>query len=258
MSEQDKTMTQRLTDVVTAADSLTQTVQNQIGQINSTVSAKMSEVDTTIAQANTKVDNYIGSARSEYSHILLSRNQGMEPASATAIKGFNTIYTNLEVTKEATIHGIPDYDTDHTGSGVGADFRAAVYDGYVNGYFNILRLKWTRTNTAHPSRIDNNWSSGYQQGALTSACYLKVLSGSVSGSMSPVVDCGNDWHLYAERRKAVNSSAAFHTSHSKLTFDSEQGEALICLFGTASGYVDLESAGWSLFPEFARPSDIPA
>ncbi|OHU96879.1 hypothetical protein BIW53_05690 [Pseudoalteromonas byunsanensis] len=251
-------MTQRLTEVVTAADSLTQTVQDQIGQINSTVSAKMGEVDTTIAQASTKVDSYISGARSESSHILLSRNQGMEPASGTAIKGFNTIYTNLEVIKEATIHGIPAYDTDHTGNGVAADFRATVYDGYVNGYFNILRLKWTRTNTSHPSRIDNNWSSGYQQGALTSACYLKLLSGSVSGAMTSVVDCGNDWHLYAERRKAVNSSAAFHTNHSKLVFNSEQGEALICLFGTASGYVDLERTGWALYPEFARPSDIPA
>ncbi|CAH9055088.1 hypothetical protein PSECIP111951_01170 [Pseudoalteromonas holothuriae] len=58
MSEQDKTMTQRLSDVVTAADGLTQTVQDQIGQINSTVSAKMAEVDSKVTSAENAFDTW--------------------------------------------------------------------------------------------------------------------------------------------------------------------------------------------------------
>ncbi|NOU49489.1 hypothetical protein HG263_02865 [Pseudoalteromonas sp. JBTF-M23] len=58
MSEQDKTMTQRLTDVVTAANGLTQTVQDKIGEINSTVSAKMVEVDTKVTSAENAFDTW--------------------------------------------------------------------------------------------------------------------------------------------------------------------------------------------------------
>ncbi|OHU87838.1 MULTISPECIES: hypothetical protein [Pseudoalteromonas] len=72
MSEQDKTMTQRLTDVVTAADSLTQTVQNQIGQINSTVSAKMSEVDSAVTQANQDIDKAILELGNSHANQVIS------------------------------------------------------------------------------------------------------------------------------------------------------------------------------------------
>ncbi|MGI0116068.1 phage tail protein [Zooshikella sp. RANM57] len=41
--------------------------------------------------------------RSERSYILLSKNQAMQPAGSNSIKGFNTIYSTINVTKEATL-----------------------------------------------------------------------------------------------------------------------------------------------------------
>ncbi|MBQ4862940.1 hypothetical protein J8L98_14730 [Pseudoalteromonas sp. MMG013] len=255
-------MTQRLTDVVVAADNLTQTVQDKIGNIDATVAAKSAEVDVSIAQSKASIDNFIVGARGEASHILLSKNQRMEPLGTTGIKHFNTIgLSSLEVIKEATLHGNPSHDVDHTGNSVAADFRANVYDGYVNGYFNILRIKWTRNDRAHPARIDDNWFRGYQQGSLTTACYLKLISGDVEGSMQPVISYENDWSLYGFQTKVANLTGQFHGSHTKLALSKNRetsGEALICLFGTASGYIDLEKVGWGIYPEFARPTDIPA
>lgn len=262
MSNQEKPMSQRLTDVVVAADNLTQTVQDKIGNIDATVAAKSAEVDVSIAQSKVSIDNFIVGARGESSHILLSKNQRMEPLGTTGIKHFNTIgLSSIEVIKEATLHGNPSHDVDHTGNGVAADFRANVYGGYVNGYFNILRIKWTRNNRAHPARIDDNWYRGYQQGSMTTACYLKLITGDVEGAMRPVVNYQNDWSLYGTQSKVTSTVSQFHGAHTKLGLSKStetSGEALICLFGTASGYIDLEKVGWGIYPEFARPSDIPA
>ncbi|TMP13673.1 hypothetical protein CWC06_20825, partial [Pseudoalteromonas ruthenica] len=110
-----KPMSQRLTDVVVAADNLTQTVQDKIGNIDATVAAKSAEVDVSIAQSKVSIDNFIVGARGEASHILLSKNQRMEPLGTTGIKHFNTIgLSSIEVIKEATLHGNPSHDVDHT------------------------------------------------------------------------------------------------------------------------------------------------
>ncbi|MBD1581284.1 hypothetical protein [Pseudoalteromonas sp. S16_S37] len=68
----EKTMTQRLTDVVTAADNLTQTVQDQIGQINSTVSTKMGEVNSVITQANQDIDKAIMELGNSHANQIIS------------------------------------------------------------------------------------------------------------------------------------------------------------------------------------------
>lgn len=260
MSNQEKPMSQRLTDVVVAADNLTQTVQDKIGHIDATVTAKSAEVDSYILQAKNSIDGFVTGARGEASHVLLSKNQGMNTVGTTAIKHFNTIgLAAFEVVKEATIHGGRTHDVDHTGNGIATDFRDNVYGGYVNGYFNILRIKWTRNGNSHPARLDNNWSKGYQQGSLTTACYLKIISGDVEGALRPVVNYQNDWALYGSQWKVLNQTGQFHGHHTKLGLSKDvntSGEALICLFGTASGYVDLKKVGWGLYPEFAYPSDI--
>ncbi|WP_284136675.1 hypothetical protein [Pseudoalteromonas obscura] len=250
MSDDNMSITERLTHVAARANAMSETVNAQMGVINAAMES-----------AETKFDNYIGGARAELSHILLSNNQQMEPNdNGTAIKGFNTIsLQQFEVTKEATIYAAPANDTDHTNRGVAQDFRNNVFNGYVNGAFNIVRIKWKRNSSDHPARLDNNWNTRYQQGALSSACYIKLISGSVGGSMQPIKEYGNGWKLMGYRQKADNTAKPFYAPHSKLALSDSalaEGEALICLFGTVSGYVDFEKVGWGVYPEFAKPSDI--
>ncbi|WP_462171162.1 hypothetical protein [Pseudoalteromonas xiamenensis] len=253
MSESNLPISERLTRVATAADQLTATVQGQLGKIDKQVEAKSKEVDLVIQKAQQDIHQYLSAARGEYSHILLSRNQRMEPSDQNAITGFNTIYLDkFDVIKEATIHSSAQNDVDHTGNGIAKEFRDNVFNGYVNGFFHILRLKWLSSNSGHPSRFDDNWSSGYQQGAISTGCYLKMISGSVGGVLTPYVNYNNGWQLMGMRQSLNGASSAFNTSHSKLTFEGE-GEALICLFGTASGFVNFEKKEWGIYPEFARP-----
>ncbi|WP_182027493.1 hypothetical protein [Vibrio rotiferianus] len=243
--------TQEIGELVNSVNDLTQTVAN-----------KNKEIDDEVKQAKAEFDSFMAEARGEMSHILLSRNQIMEPEGNTAIKGFTTIgLTSFEVTKEATIYGNPSQDTDHTGNGYADDFRQNVYSGYVNKSFHILRLKWTRGLASHPARLDNNYSQGYQQGAVTTGCYLRLLSGDVEGTMIPKIDYGNGWKFYGMRRRVNNIDDAFFGDHTKLGLSSQpggSGEMLICLFGSVSGYLPYEKNIWGVFPEFARPSDIPA
>ncbi|BBN81929.1 hypothetical protein PA25_19140 [Pseudoalteromonas sp. A25] len=120
----EKTMTQRLTDVVTAADNLTQTVQDQIGQINSTVSTKMGEVDGVIAQANQNIDkailefgnshaNQIISYYDRVQHSKASLEPAIDPNNETQTqwvkvpvtnKGYHTYPAPLKLTKVHTVN----------------------------------------------------------------------------------------------------------------------------------------------------------
>ncbi|WP_125720031.1 hypothetical protein [Pseudoalteromonas rubra] len=249
--------TELLTQVAVRANALCQSVEDHAGNINATVNAKKAEMDAAKQQAQQDIQNYIAGARAELSHTLLSRNQQMEPLGSGAIKGFNTIgLTSFEVTKEATIYANPGTnDTEHTDAGVAQNFRSNVYNGYVNGRFHILRIKWTR-DPEKSARLDDNFSNGYHQGALTTGCYMKVISGSVGGEMQPVTQFGDGWQLLACRQKANHQGGAFRAPHAKLLLSSLTGEALICLFGTVSGYANLEANAWGRFAEFARPSDI--
>ncbi|QFI37611.1 hypothetical protein FR932_07020 [Moritella marina ATCC 15381] len=230
-------------------------------KLTGVVDGKVKEIDNKVLESKTKVDDFIGSARGELSHVLLSRNQIMEPTTnGDGIKGFSTIgLDSFEVIKEATIHASSTSDVDHTGNGYAAEFRKNVHGGYVNRAFHILRLKWTRGTASHPARIDNNWNNGYQQGALTSGCYLKILSGDISGDMTSIHEFSNDWHFYGMRQGVNSLNEAFHGGHSKLALSSApggSGEMLICLFGTVSGVVNYEKKTWGLYPEFARISDV--
>lgn len=231
-----------------------------VNNMTATVAGKMGEIDQRVVTAENEFDKFMEEARGEMSHILVSRNQIMEPASVSSIKGFSTIYLDsFEVTKEATITSSTFID--HTGNGFGEDFRNNVFNGYVNRSFHILRIKWTRSTNSHPARLDNNFNQGYQQGAVTTGCYLKILSGDVQGDMKPVIDFSGDWKFYGMRRRVADIFDAFGGAHTKLGLSSQpggSGEALICLFGSVSGYLPYEKNIWGVFPEFARPSDIPA
>jgi hypothetical protein len=242
-------------------------IEQQIGtlveasnDLTKVVNGKVGEIDKRVEQAESEYGSFIAEARGEMSHILVSRNQIMEPTNSSSIKGFTTIgLSSFEVIKEATIYAKPSNDTDHTGNGCAADFRNNVFSGYVNKPFYILRLKWTRSTLAHPARLDNNYSQGYQQGAVTTGCYLRILSGDVEGSMKPLIEYGDGWKFYGMRRRVSNINDAFYGSHTKLGLSSQpgtSGEALICLFGSVSGYVPYENNIWGVFPEFARPADI--
>ncbi|MEQ2353173.1 hypothetical protein [Pseudoalteromonas piscicida] len=253
MSNDNLTMTERLSQVATRANALCQTVEDQVGIIHAELITNRQAVSEAIDLAEETVTNYLSNARGEQSHILLSRNQKMEPSGTSSIRGFNTIgMESFEVTKEGVIHARPENDVDLTGEGAVSDFRSSVFSGYVNGSFNILRVKWKRNSNTHPARIDNNWSSDFQQGALTSACYIKVLNGEVEGAMSEVKAFPNDWQLLAHRQAANSQTSRFYAPHTKLDLHSQEGEILICLFGTVSGFVNLEQSAWGLFPEFAR------
>ena len=243
--------TEEIASLVKSVNEMTQTVAN-----------KNKEIDNCLEQAKNDFDTFMSDARGEMSHILVSRNQEMKPNGSTAIKGFTTVHlSSFEVVKEATIFGGRSYDVDHTGNGYAEDFRQNVYDGYVNKPFHILRLKWTRGSASHPARLDNNFMQGYQQGAVTTGCYLRLLSGDVEGMMKPQIDYGGGWKFYGMRSRVNNINDAFHGIHTKLGLSSQpggSGEMLICLFGSVSGYVPYEKNVWGVFPEFARPSDIPA
>ncbi len=58
MSTQEKPMSQRLTDVAIAADKLTQTVQEQVGIINTTLTNKSQDVDNTVQSAKNSFDSW--------------------------------------------------------------------------------------------------------------------------------------------------------------------------------------------------------
>lgn len=70
MSNQEKPMSQRLTDVVVAADNLTQTVQDKIGNIDATVAAKSAEVDQHIAASQNIVSNATNSMEQSISDFV--------------------------------------------------------------------------------------------------------------------------------------------------------------------------------------------
>ncbi|WP_052713193.1 hypothetical protein [Pseudoalteromonas rubra] len=249
--------TELLTQVAVRANALCQSVQDHAGNINATVNAKKAELDVAKQQAQADIQNYIADARAEQSHILLSRNQQMEPLGSNAIKGFTTTgLESFEVVKEATIYGqVGKHDEDHTGGGVATSFRDNVYRGYVNKKFHILRVKW-KTSPGKTVRLDNTYSHGYDQGTLTKGCYIKVIEGQLAGDLQPVTEFNDGWKLHAYRQKANSSTGGFYAPHTALSFSSETGEALICLYGSVSGYVNLEGNAWGCYPEFARPSDI--
>ena len=257
-------MTQAIDDLLGAVTSVVnasveQTTASQA--LAQEVAGKMGGIDRKLEESEAAVNDFMMGARGEMSHVLVSRNQIMAPE-GNAIRGFSTIgLASFEVVKEATMYASRSNDIDHTGNGYAADFRNNVYSGYVNTAFHILRLKWTRNSASHPARLDNNYSQGYQQGAVTTGCYLRLLSGDIEGSMTPKIDHGNGWKFYGMRRRVNNLNDAFYGSHTKIGLSSQpgaSGEMLICLFGSVSGYVPYENNVWGLFPEFARPSDIPA
>ena len=244
------TIEQNIAELVQASNNLT-----------GVVDGKIQEIDSKVVESKTKVDDFIASARGELSHVLLSRNQMMEPTTnGDGIKGFSTIgLDSFEVIKEATIHGSAVHDVDHTGNGYAADFRQNVHSDYVNGSFHLLRLKWKRGTSSHPARFDDNWGQGYQQGALSTGCYLRILSGDIGGGMKPIHEFGNDWYFYGTRQGVNSLNEAFRAEHTKLALSSlpgGTGEMLICLFGTVSGVVNYEKKTWGLYPEFARISDV--
>lgn len=224
------------------------------------VRSMMANIDQRVNEAESELNLFMATARGEMSHILMSRNQIMVADGNTAIKGFSTLYLDsFEVVTEATIRGSYGSDIDHTGNGYAEEFRKNVYGGYVNQPFNILRLKWTRSANTHPARLDNNFNQGYQQGAITTGCYLKVLRGDIQGQMTSKIDYGNDWHFYGYRNRVDSLDDAFRVGHTNIGLSSspgDSGEMLICLYGSVSGYVPFENNIWGVFPEFARPSDI--
>ncbi|WP_051311699.1 hypothetical protein [Zooshikella ganghwensis] len=155
------------------------------------------------------------------------------------------------------MHSNPINDLDHTGNGLADEFRKSVFDTYINGSFNIIRLRWKRGSGKHPARIDDNWSNGYQQGAITTGCYIKLISGDFDtrSVMKPIINFENGWKLYGMRQSIDSIYHAFHSEHSKLALSSkpgDSGEMLICLFGSVSGFFPYEELTWGIFPEFAH------
>ncbi|CAH7217891.1 conserved hypothetical protein [Vibrio chagasii] len=229
-------------------------------QFDSLVNAKKVILDKFVSDQYGRVSSVLNDVHGELPHVLLTPNQKMEIVNNLSIRGYSTLYCQeFEVIKEATMHGRGGMDKDHTGKGVADDFRANVIGAntYVNGYFDILRIKFKRSDkTTHPSRLHNFFASGNHQGAMTGAALVKAISGSVGGW--PVqVSHGNGWETRGLQSKATSRNLNLSSSvgHDGINLGDtaiagDEGEILICLFGVANGVVDFDR--WGLWPELDK------
>ncbi|EGU43289.1 hypothetical protein [Vibrio splendidus] len=227
-------------------------------QFDALIKAKKVTLDKFVSDQYGRVSSVLNDVHGELPHVLLTRNQRMETVNTKSIRGFKTIYCQeFEVIKEATVHGSS--GVDHTGNGVLEEFRASVIGNktYVNGYFDIVRIKFKRSADAtHPSRLNNFWNNGNHQGAMTGAALVKVIKGNVGGW--PVqISHANGWETRGSQARAETRSANLHSGlgHSCITLGSnsipnDEGEILICLFGVANGVVDFDR--WGLWPELDK------
>ncbi|MEZ9422170.1 hypothetical protein AB4186_01730 [Vibrio lentus] len=227
-------------------------------QFDALVNAKKVVLDKFVSDQYGRVSSVLNDVHRELPHVLLTPNQKMETVNNKSIRGYKTIYCQeFEVTREATVHGSS--GVDHTGNGVLEEFRTNVIGSrtYVNGSFDILRIKFKRSDgTTHPSRLNNFWNTGNHQGAMTGAALVKVVSGSVGGW--PVqINHGDGWETRGSQASADTRSGNLNSGlgHSCIslgnnTVQGDEGEILICLFGVANGVVDFDR--WGLWPELDK------
>ena len=225
---------------------------------NSLVNTSKTTLDSFIAAQYGRVSSVLNDVHGELPHLLLTRNQKLETVNDSSILGMRTLYCEeLTVTKEAVIYASSASDNDITGNGVAADFRANVIgNSYVNAPFTILRVKFRRAESTHPSRLDNFFSRGNHQGAMTGAAIVKVVSGSLSGWDSQI-NHGNGWETKGAQTKVTSRTGnlASGIGHGSINLGDNQipndeGEFLICLYGVASGIVDFDR--WGMFPELDK------
>lgn len=222
------------------------------------VNTSKTQLDAFVGEQYGRVTSLLDNVRGELPHVLLTRNQVLETLNNSSIRGFDTLHCEaFTVTPEAIIYAAPKNDTDLTGNGVAADFRANVIgDSYVNKGFTILRVAFKRTNSAHLSRLDNFHARGNHQGAATGAAIVKLISGTLGGW--PVeLNHGNGWETRgaqaAANSRADNLQAGIGHYSINLgdnTIPNDEGEFLICLYGVVNGVVDFDR--WGVFPELDK------
>ncbi|MCJ8350728.1 hypothetical protein [Moritella sp.] len=233
------------------------------------IRAMQTTFDTLVNTSKTTLDNFItaqygrvssvlNDVHGELPHVLLTRNQRLEVVNDSSILGMRTLYCEeLTVTKEAIIYAGSGNDTDFTGKGIAADFRANVIgNSYVNSSFTILRVKFRRSANTHPSRLDNFFARGNHQGAMTGAAIVKVISGSLTGWASQISH-GNGWETRGAQAKATSRAGNLSggIGHGSInlgdnSIPNDEGEFLICLYGVVNGVVDFDR--WGVFPELDK------
>ncbi|MFS1977175.1 hypothetical protein [Vibrio splendidus] len=227
-------------------------------QFDALINAKKVLLDKFVSDQYGRVSSVLNGVHGELPHVLLTRNQRMETVNSRSIRGYKTIYCQeFEVTREATLHGRS--HTDYTGNGVAEDFRKNVIGSgtYINGYFDILRIKFKRSdNSTHPSRLNDFWANGNHQGAMTGAAIVKVIDGSLGGWPTQISH-GNGWETRGLQTSATSQALnlASGISHNGIVLGNnavagDEGEILICLFGVANGVVDFDR--WGLWPELDK------
>ncbi len=240
----------------TSFDTLIDTSQTAF---NTLVNTSKTTLDNFTAAQYGRVSNVLNDVHGELPHVLLTRNQRLETVNDSSILGMRTLYCEeLTVTKEAVIYGGSANDMDLTGNGVAADFRANVIgSSYVNAPFTILRVKFRRAASTHPSRLDNFYNRGNHQGAMTGAAIIKVISGSLSGWANQI-NHGNGWETKGAQTKVTSRAGNLGSGivgHSSISLGDhhtphDEGEFLICLYGVVGGVVDFDR--WGVFPELDK------
>lgn len=226
-------------------------------QFDALINAKKVLLDKFVSDQYGRVSSVLDNVHGELPHVLLTPNQRMLTVNGNSILGYNSIYCQqFEVTREATVHGR--FGIDYTGNGILEEFRANVIGSStkVNGHFDILRIKFKRSETTHPSRLHNFWDTGNHQGAMTGAALVKIVSGSLGGW--PVqINHGDGWETRGSQASADNRSGNLSSElgHDLIslgdnTVPGDEGEILICLFGVANGVVDFDR--WGLWPELDK------
>ncbi|WP_105168530.1 hypothetical protein [Pseudoalteromonas sp. T1lg23B] len=274
MSEQEKTMTQRLTDVVTAADSLTQTVQNQIGQINSTVSAKMGEVESTVTSTINKLEEkssalsndiagFIDSRfRTELPFFRATRNQELKingsltPGTKGIPDGFgcrNTAHYECEIVAYSQ-HGTEAEDKDPEIQAMYRDIKGGV-PKYNQPDFAIVRVKALEVDD-YPdfSNAYSIYQGGLPQNVpFTHGGWIKAEQGRVRFTY-PLdqyeVPVDGKWHEVTRHENMPNGGANYNFGpHIYL----EKGAScLIALPGVTFGKVPKGKWGYFEKPQFER------
>ncbi|GEM_PF-5855738 len=230
---------------------------DEVSQLKKTVEAQEKQIDL--------LQDDLHRTQQAHSHLLLSKNQKLTVENGR-LKGFNTLTKSdghFEASLVATVHIDPARNkaSGEVNQAIVDSFRKHVTPHYVNGFFNIVRIKWKRgASHTHPMRIDDNWHNGFQQACVSTGAYIKLLSGNLAGEMTKRYDCGDGWAFYGHQQLNANINTASYAPHSKLCLsqvpDSE-GELLMCLFGTVSGYVNFDDKVWGLYPSIEDLAGVP-
>ncbi|MEL0623814.1 hypothetical protein V6238_12000 [Marinomonas arenicola] len=211
-----------------------------VNKMTDTVAGKIGEIDSRTAENTEKVDLELARIQTKLPRIVITRNQVLDLDSETALPLGMSINSAVDVSLYLSVTSFNVKSAEQNellaefSSDMGVLFNKTAY--YRRG-FNVLKMSWSTKPSwlAFPHAADDPELNSIPVNTfLTLGAFVKVLSGSLSGSWANGNQLGK-W-VFCNSKMSPSGFGSYANLHPIPTSDT--GEILVALPAAITGYID--------------------